>query len=330
MGRKAVITGVGHYVPEKVLSNADLEKFMDTNDEWIVTRTGIRERRIAADGEASSAMAFKAVEMLFADRNDDMSEVDLIVLATVTPDMFFPSTSCLLQHKIGAKNAWAMDISAACSGFVYSLVTGVQFIETGRYKKVLVVGVDTMSSILDYDDRTTSILFGDGAGAVLLEPSDEEGYGYIDSILKSDGSGGDYLYMPGGGSLMPATVESVQQKKHFIRQDGKTVFKHAVKGMADVSDDLLKKVGLSGSDIRYFIPHQANQRIIEASARRMSLREDQVVINIDRYGNTTAATIPLALSEVYRERGIERGDYILIAAFGAGFTWGSALIRWAI
>ncbi|MGH1363105.1 MAG: beta-ketoacyl-ACP synthase III [Calditrichia bacterium] len=330
MGRKAVITGVGHYVPPKVLTNKELEKIVETDDEWIVSRTGIRERRILEASLGASYMGVKATEMLFADRSDSPDDVDLIIFATVTPDTLFPSSSCRLQEQVGATNAWGMDLNGACSGFLYALTTGAQFIESGMHKKVLVVGADKMSAILDYTNRSTCILFGDGGGAVLLEPSDDETLGLQDSILRSDGSGKDYLYMMGGGSLHPATHKTVEDKLHYIYQDGRTVYKFAVSRMADVSAEILEKNGLTGEDVNFFIPHQANKRIIDAAAKRMGLREDQVVINIDRYGNTTAGTIPIALSEIYRENKLKKGDNIVMAAFGAGFTWGSCLLRWAL
>jgi len=330
MGRKAIITGVGHYVPPKVLTNKDLEKMVETNDEWIVSRTGIRERRILEGELGSSYLGLKATEMLYENRSDSMADIDLIIFATVTPDTLFPSSSCRLQEQIGADKAWGIDLNGACSGFLYGLTTGAQFIESGMHKKVLVVGADKMSSILDYEDRATCILFGDGAGAVLLEPSDDETLGVQDSILRSDGSGKDYLYMMGGGSMHPATHETVDKKMHYIYQDGRTVYKFAVSRMADVSAEILEKNNMTGEDVDFFIPHQANKRIIDAAAKRMGLREDQVVINIDKYGNTTAGTIPIAMSEIYRDNKLKKGDNLVLAAFGAGFTWGSILLRWAI
>jgi len=330
MGRKAVITGVGHYVPPKVLTNKDLEKMVETDDEWIVSRTGIRERRILDAALGASYLGIKATEMLFADRSDSPADVDLIIFATVTPDTLFPSSACRLQEQVGATNAWGMDLNGACSGFLYALTTGAQFIENGMHKKVLVVGADKMSAILDYTNRSTCILFGDGGGAVLLEPSDDETLGLQDSILRSDGTGKDYLYMMGGGSMHPATHKTVDDKLHYIYQDGRTVYKFAVSRMADVSAEILEKNGLTGEDVNFFIPHQANKRIIDAAAKRMGLREDQVVINIDRYGNTTAGTIPIALSEIHHANKIKKGDNIVMAAFGAGFTWGSCLLRWAL
>lgn len=332
MGRKAVITGVGHYVPPKVLSNQDLARMVDTNDEWIVSRTGIKERRILEGKKGSSFMGTQAIKMILDERQMSAEEIDLIVCATVTPDTFFPSNACRIQEVIGAWNAWGFDLNGACTGFVYALATGAQFIENGRHNKVIVIGADKMSAIVDYTDRTTCVLFGDAAGAVLLEPSetDDDEVGIIDYILKSDGSGGEHLHMMGGGSLHPATYETVDNKMHYIFQDGPTVFKFAVTKMADVSAEILEKQNLKGKDIKYFIPHQANLRIVDAAAKRMGLEESQVVINIQNYGNTTAATIPLALSEIYHQNKLQKGDNIVMAAFGAGFTWGSLLLRWGI
>ncbi len=330
MGRKAVVTGVGHYAPKKILSNKDLEKMVETNDEWIVSRTGIRERRILEDGKGSSFMGYHAAKMILEERNISPEEIDLIIVATVTPDTVFPSTACRIQDMLGATNAWGFDLNGACTGYIFALSTAAQFIENGSHNKVLVIGSDKMSAITDYTDRSTCILFGDAGAAILLEPSEEEDYGVLDWILHCDGSGGEYLYMLGGGSLYPASHETVDKKMHYLYQDGRTVFKFAVTKMADISVEILEKNGLTGKDVKFFIPHQANLRIIDAAARRMGLDESQVVINIDRYGNTTAATIPLALSEVYHDQKLQRGDYIVMAAFGAGFTWGSLLLRWAI
>lgn len=335
MGRKAVITGVGHYVPPKVLSNKDLEKMVETNDEWIVSRTGIKERRILEGKKGASYMGHLASRMALEHANVDPESVDLIIAATVTPDMFFPSTACLIQEDLGAKRAWGFDLNGACSGFVYALSTATQFIESGKYEKVLVVGTDKMSSIIDYTDRTTCILFGDAAGAVLVEAREDDrvgtdSTGVIDSILKSDGGGQDHLHMRGGGSLNPASYQTIDDRLHYIYQDGKTVYKFAVKGMADVSAEILERNNLTGDDVNFFIPHQANLRIIDAAARRMKLNPEQVVINIDRYGNTTAATIPLALSEIVHNNKLKKDDIVVMAAFGAGFTWGSLLLKWAI
>ncbi len=323
----AAITAVGHFLPEDRLTNADLEKMVDTTDEWILTRTGISERRILKDPEkGTSFMAIEAAKEILEKRNIDPSEIDTILVGTVTPDMFFPSTACLVQTGIGAKGAWGYDISAACSGFLFALSSGVRFIETGHSKKVLVIGADKMSSIVDYTDRAQCIIFGDGAGAVLLEPS-ETGYGVLDSIEYVDGSNWPLLCMHGGGSLHPATHETVDKRMHFLVQDGKHVFRHAVKGMADVSAEIMEKNGLTGDDIRFLVPHQANQRIIDATARRMGITMDKVMLNISHYGNTTAATIPLCLADW--ESVLRKGDNLILAAFGGGFTWGSAYVKWA-
>ncbi len=327
--RRATITAVGHYVPDKVLSNFDLEKMVDTSDEWIRTRTGIRERRILEKG-ATSDLAVEAIKRLFENSGVSPDEIELLIVATVTPDMFFPSTAAVIQEKLGLKKAWGFDLSAACSGFIYALVTGAQFIESGRYNKVLVVGADKMSSIVDYTDRNTCVLFGDGAGAVLLEPSDDPEYGIIDYIMYMDGTGGKYLYMPGGGSLNPPTYETVDKKMHYIYQDGRAVFKVAVVGMADVSEEIVKKNGLTGEDIDWLVPHQANLRIIVATAERMGLDLSKVMINIDRYGNTTAATIPLCLSEYWECGKLKPGHRIVMSAFGAGYTWGAVLMKWSL
>jgi len=324
---RAAITAVGGYVPATKLTNFDLEKMVDTNDEWIKTRTGISERRILREpGKASSDMATEAILEILQKKKLDPLEIECIICATVTPDMSFPSTANLIGDKIGAKNAFGFDLSAACSGFLFALTTGASFIETGRYKKVIVVGVDKMSSIIDYTDRATCILFGDGAGAILLEPS-TDGLGFQDAILKSDGSGGKYLNLKAGGSLKPASIETVMAKEHFAFQDGQPVFKFAVKGMADVSAELMEKHKLTGEDIAWLVPHQANLRIIDATAQRMGLTMDKVMINIQKYGNTTAATIPLCLWDW--EKQLHKGDNLVLAAFGGGFTWGAAWIKWA-
>jgi 3-oxoacyl-[acyl-carrier-protein] synthase-3 len=324
---KAAITSVGGYVPETKLTNFDLEKLVDTNDEWIRTRTGISERRILREpGKASSDMAVKAIEKILLKKQLDPLEIDCIICATVTPDMVFPATANIIGDKIGAKNAFGFDLGAACSGFLFALTTGASFIETGRYKKVIVVGVDKMSSIIDYTDRATCIIFGDGAGAVLLEPSADED-GFQDSILKSDGSGRAYLHQKAGGSLKPASIETVMAKEHYAFQDGQPVFKFAVKGMADVSAELLEKHNLTGEDIAWLVPHQANLRIIDATADRMGLPKEKVMINIQKYGNTTAATIPLCLWDW--ESQLKKGDNLILAAFGGGFTWGAAWVKWA-
>ena len=326
--RRAKITATAHYLPERRVTNKELETMVDTSDEWIVERTGIRERRFVDKGQATSDLGAAAAKRLCEKRGLDPAEIDLIIVATVTPDMFFPSSACLLQHKIGAKKAWAFDLSGACSGFLYALTTAAQFISAGTYKKVLVVGSDVMTSIIDFQDRATCVLFGDGAGAVLVEPAEEGERGIIDFILRSDGSGGQFLYMPGGGSLNPPSVETVQKKMHYVHQDGRNVFKFAVRGMAEVSHELLSKHGLTAKDLRLYIPHQANLRIIEAAVDRMGLERSQVAINIDRYANTTAGTIPICLSEAVESKRIKKNDVILMASFGAGFTWGSLLLRW--
>jgi 3-oxoacyl-[acyl-carrier-protein] synthase-3 len=325
----AIITGVGMYVPPKVLDNKYFEQYLDTNDEWIVTRTGIKERRILEHG-ATSDLAAEAVKDLLASRNMDAAEIDAIIVATVTPDMFFPATACIVQEKVGAKNAWGFDLSAACSGFLFALRTGAGLIESGQYKKVIVVGADKMSSIVDYTERNNCILFGDAASAVLLEPTEDENTGIIDSILRVDGTGQEALYMKGGGSLNPPSHETVDNKMHYLYQDGKAVFKVAVVGMADVSAEIMEKNGLTGEDVAYLVPHQANLRIIDATAQRMGVTREKVMINIDKYGNTTAATIPLCLTEYYRAGKVKKGDNLILAAFGAGFTWGSIYLKWAI
>lgn len=323
----AAITAVGGYVPEHKLTNFDLEKMVETNDEWIRTRTGISERRILkGEGLATSDMVVPAVQEICKKRGIDPSEIDALIVGTVTPDMMFPSTANLACHKLGAKNAWGFDLLAACSGFLYALTTGTALVESGRYKKVVVVGADKMSSIINYEDRATCIIFGDGAAGVLLEPS-TDGYGVNDSILKSDGAGGEFLNMRGGGSLRPASIETVTNKEHYAFQEGQTVFKHAVKGMADVSAELLERNQLTGNDIAWLVPHQANKRIIDATAHRIGLDDSKVMINIEKYGNTTAATIPLCLWEW--EKQLKKGDNIVLAAFGGGFTWGATLVKWA-
>jgi 3-oxoacyl-[acyl-carrier-protein] synthase-3 len=321
----AAITGVQGYVPEEVLSNEDLAKIVDTSDEWITTRTGIKERRILRDG-ASSDLAAEAVRGLLAKTNTSPEEIDLVVLATVTPDYPFPSTANVLCDKTGMVNAWGFDLIAACSGFIYALSTGAQFIETGRYKKVIVVGVDKMTSILDYQDRTTCVIFGDGAGAVLLEPN-EEGLGVLDFILKSDGSGRQYLIQPGGGSALPSSVETVENRMHYVKQEGKQVFKFAVTNMAEVSAEIMEKNNLKSEDVDWLVPHQANLRIIDATADRMGLPKEKVMINIQKYGNTTAGTLPLCLWDY--ENQLHKGDTLILSAFGGGFTWGSVYLKWA-
>ena len=323
----AAITAIGGYVPTDKLTNQDLEKMVETNDEWIRTRTGIAERRILKEsGKATSDMVAPAVLELCKKRGIDPTEIDCLIVGTVTPDMVFPSTANLVCHKIGATNAWGYDLSAACSGFLFALAQGASLIESGRYKKVVVCGADKMSAIVDYTDRATCIIFGDGAGAVLLEPTEEQ-MGFMDSILRSDGSGGQYLHMKAGGSLKPASVETVANREHFAYQEGQAVFKFAVKGMADVSAELMEKNNLKAEDIAWLVPHQANLRIIDATANRMGIGTEKVMINIERYGNTTAATIPLCLWEW--EKQLHKGDNIILAAFGGGFTWGAIWIKWA-
>jgi 3-oxoacyl-[acyl-carrier-protein] synthase-3 len=313
-----------------VLTNQDLEKMVDTSDDWIVERTGIRERHLVCDGMATSDLAVEAARKVLADRELAAQDVGAIIVATVTPDMLFPSTACVVQHKLGAKGTWGFDLSAACSAFVYALQSGAQFINTGAHENVLVIGADVMSSIIDYTDRATCVIFGDGAGAVLLEPAgDGDSPGLIDFLHEIDGSGGCSLYMPGGGSLHPTTHETVDKKMHYVHQDGQAVFRYAVRKMADVCERLLERNGFKGSDVDVFVPHQANRRIITASADRLGLKAESVIINIDRYGNTTAATIPLAL-ETAREQGrLKKGDLVMLASVGAGFTVGASLLRWA-
>jgi len=327
--KTAAVTGVGMYVPEKILDNKYFESIVDTTDEWIMTRTGIKERRLMENGAASD-LGTKAVEDLLKTTNTDPEEIDIIIVPTVTPDMFFPATACLIQDNIGAKNAWGFDLSAACSGFLFALQTGAAFIESGQYKKVVVVGAEKMSSIVDYTNRNNCILFGDAAAAVLLEPSEDTSFGIQDSILHIDGAGRESLYMKGGGSLNPATHETIDKGMHYLYQDGKAVFKEAVKGMADVSVEIMEKNNLKSEDIAYLVPHQANLRIIDATRRRMGIPTDKVMINIDKYGNTTSATIPLCLTEYYRDGKLKKGDNLIIAAFGAGFTWGSMHLVWSM
>ncbi|MDP4229148.1 MAG: beta-ketoacyl-ACP synthase III [Bacteroidota bacterium] len=326
--RQAAITSVAHYLPEEVLPNSFFSSYLDTSDEWIKTRTGINTRRILRKG-GSSDLALPAVKRLLEKRGITANDIDIIIFCTVTPDMFFPSTACVLQDKIGAKNAWGFDLSGACSGFLFGLETGRRFIEAGGAEKVLVIGADKMSSIIDYNDRNTCPLFGDGGGAVLLEPIEESEYGILDSILHIDGSGGEHLHMKAGGSLNPTTHETVDKKWHYVYQEGKTVFKSAVVGMADVSAEIVEKNHLTSDDIAYLVPHQANLRIIDATRERMGIPPEKVMINIDKYGNTTAATIPICLSEWHEAGKIAKGDYLVLASFGAGYTWGSILIRWA-
>ena len=325
---RAKISAVGTYLPPRVLTNADLEKMVDTTNEWIMERVGIRERHIVDRGVAASDLAVEAVKKLVASHPLDLQEVDLIVVGTVTPDMMYPSTACLVQYKLGIENTWGFDVSAGCSGFLYALNTGVKFIESGQYKKVLVIGSDVNSSMTDYTDRAVCIIFGDGAGAVLLEPS-EDGNGVIDHVAQIEGLGGQYLFMPGGGSLNPATHETVDKKMHCIHQDGRNVFKYAVKKMAEMTERILEKNNLTGKDIDCFIAHQANRRIITATADRLGMPMEKVIINIDRFGNTTAGTIPIAMQTAVEEGRLKKGDRVLIATVGAGFTSGATLLRWA-
>ncbi|MBI3475541.1 MAG: ketoacyl-ACP synthase III [Acidobacteria bacterium] len=327
--RRAKISALGTYVPPRLLTNADLEKMVDTNDQWILERTGIRERHLVDKGVATSDLATEAAKRALAERGIAASDLDAIMVATVTPDMFFPSTACLVQNKLGAKNVWGFDLSAACSAFVYTLQTGAQFIATGAHDKVLVIGADVMSSIIDYTDRATCVIFGDGAGAVLLEPATDDSLGIIDFAHEVDGSGAASLYMPGGGSLNPSTHDTIDKKMHFVHQDGGAVFKFAVRKMSDLCDQLLTRNNLKGSDIDVFIPHQANQRIIQATADRLKMRPESVIINIDRYGNTTAGTIPLAMATAREEGKLKKGSLVLLASVGAGFTVGATLLRWA-
>jgi 3-oxoacyl-[acyl-carrier-protein] synthase-3 len=327
---KAAISTTAKYLPEEVLSNKDLERILETNDEWIRTRTGISERRILRDPEkATSYMATEVARMLLEKRGICADEIDLIIVATMTPDMIFPSTACLVQGNIQAKNAWAFDLSAACSGFLYALNTGAQFIESGNCKKVMVIGADKMSSIIDYTDRSTAILFGDGAGGVLLEAAAEEGYGVLDARLYSDGlNGPNHLLMRGGGSLHPASHETIDQHMHFIQQDGKQVFKAAVMAMADVAEEIMQRNGLTSETIDWLVPHQANQRIIHATAERMGITEEKVVMNIAHYGNTTAGTVPICLAELDEQGKLHKGSNLVLVSFGAGYTWGGIYVRW--
>jgi 3-oxoacyl-[acyl-carrier-protein] synthase-3 len=323
------ISALGTYVPPRLLTNADLEKMVETTDKWIMERTGIRERHIVEKGVATSDLAVEAAKKALAQRGMQAGDLEALVVGTVTPDMLFPSTACLVQHKLGATGLWGFDLSAACSAFVYALQTGAQFVATGAHKKVMVIGADVMSSIIDYTDRATCVIFGDGAGAVILEPAEEDGIGLIDFLHEVDGSGGCSLYMPGGGSLNPATCETVQKKMHYVHQDGGAVFKYAVRKMADVCEKILQRNGFKGSDVDVFIPHQANLRIITATADRLTLKPESVIVNIDRYGNTTAATIPLAMETARQEGKLKKGDLVLLASVGAGFTVGATLLRWA-
>jgi 3-oxoacyl-[acyl-carrier-protein] synthase-3 len=324
---RAAITAVAGFLPDNIVTNADLEKIIDTTDEWITSRTGIKERHLENDpNKATSDMGVEAVKLLCKKRGINPEEIDLLICGTVTPDMVFPATANLIAAKIGAKNAWSFDVSAACSGFIYALTTGAQFIETGRYKKVVIVGADMMSRIIDYTDRTTCVIFGDGAGAVLLEPSTED-VGIVDFILHSDGNGASALHMKAGGSLKPASHETVDKKMHFVYQEGQSVFKNAVYNMAEVSADIMAKNNLTDKDVTWLAAHQANKRIIDATASRMGVGPEKVMMNIERYGNTTAGTIPLLLWDY--EKQLKKGDTIILAAFGGGFTWGAVYLKWA-
>ena len=326
---RAKISALGTYVPPKLLTNADLEKMVETTDDWILSRVGIRERHIVEKGVATSDLAVEAAKNALAQRGWGPTEIEAIIVGTVTPDMLFPSTACLVQHKLGAKGAWGFDLSAACSAFLYSLQTGAQFIATGVHKRVLVIGADVMSSIIDYTDRATCVIFGDGAGAAILEPAEDDSVGIIDFIHEVDGSGGCFLNMPAGGSLNPASRETVDKRMHYVHQDGQQVFKFAVRKQTEACEKLLARNGLKGSDIDAFIPHQANLRIINATADRLGLRPESVIVNIERYGNTTAGTIPLAMNTAMEEGKLKKGNLVLLASVGAGFTVGATLLRWA-
>lgn len=325
----ATITAVGMYVPDEVLDNDYFSSYLDTNDEWIVSRTGIKERRILRNG-ATSDLAYGALKDLIDSSGINPEEIDAIIVATVTPDMLFPATACLVQERVGAKNAWGFDLSAACSGFLFAVQTGASLVASGAYKKVVVIGADKMSSIVDYSDRNNCILFGDAAGAVLLEPTEDKSLGIKDSILHVDGSGAEYLNMKGGGSLNPPSHETVDNKMHYLYQEGKAVYKRAVLGMAEVSAEIMEKNGLKAEDVAWLAPHQANLRIIDSTANRMGIGMDKVMLNIEKYGNTTSGTIPTCLAEYYRAGKVKKGDNVILAAFGAGFTWGSIYLTWSM
>jgi 3-oxoacyl-[acyl-carrier-protein] synthase III len=331
MGKRiaAKITGVAGFIPPRTVTNSDMEKIVDTNDEWIRSRTGIRERHYADPGVAASHLGTEAARKLLAAKGISPDEIELIVVATVTPDMFFPATACLIEDRLGAKNAWGFDLSAACSGFVYALTTGAQFVGSGTHKKVLVIGTDVMTSILDFKDRATCVLFGDGAGAVLLEPASSDAEGIIDFAHDIDGSGGCNLYMPGGGSLHPASQETVSKRMHYVHQEGQQVFKYAVRRMAELACQLLERNGLSSRDLALVVPHQANLRIIRAMQERLGVDDSKVLVNIDRFGNTTAATIPLGLMDAVEQGRLRKGDLVLLIAVGAGYTTGAVLLRWS-
>ncbi|HKT87525.1 MAG TPA: beta-ketoacyl-ACP synthase III [Candidatus Sulfotelmatobacter sp.] len=326
---RAKISALGTYVPPRLLTNADLERMVDTSNEWIMTRVGIRERHVVDKGVATSDLATEAARKALAQRGLAPADIETIIVGTVTPDMFFPSTACVVQDKLGAKGAWGFDISAACSAFLYSIQVGAQFISTGAHKRVMAIGSDVMSSIIDYTDRATCVIFGDGAGAAILEPAEDDSVGLIDFIHEVDGSGGQYLYMPGGGSKHPSSKETIEKRMHYVHQDGQQVFKFAVRKQTELCLKLLERNGLKGSDVDVFIPHQANLRIINATAERLGLRPESVVVNIDRYGNTTAGTIPLAMNTAMEEGKLKKGSLVLLASVGAGFTIGATLLRWA-
>jgi 3-oxoacyl-[acyl-carrier-protein] synthase-3 len=326
---RAKISALGTFVPPRLLTNADLEKMVDTTNDWIMSRVGIRERHIVDKGVATSDLAVEAAKKALAQRGITATDLDVIIVGTVTPDMLFPSTACVIQNKLGAKGVWGFDLSAACSAFLYSLQTGAQFIATGVHKCVLVIGADVMSSIIDYTDRATCVIFGDGAGAAILEPAEDDSVGIIDFIHEVDGSGGEFLYMPGGGSLHPSSRETLDKKMHYVHQDGQQVFKFAVRKQTELCQKLLERNGLKGSDIDAFIPHQANLRIINATAERLGLRPESVVVNIERYGNTTAGTIPLAMNTAVEQGKLKKGSLVMLASVGAGFTIGATLLRWA-
>ncbi len=330
VGTRAKITALGTYVPPEVLTNKDLEKLVDTNDEWILSRTGIRERHVLAKGHGVSDICVEAAKKCLAARGIEASEVECIIVGTVTPDMMFPSTACLVQDKIGAKGAWGFDVSAGCSGFVFALQAGVKLVESGAHKKVLVIGADANTRMTDYTDRTTCVLFGDGGGAVLIEPCEEGEIGFIDFVHEVDGSGGVSLNLKGGGSLNPSSHETVDKKMHYIFQDGPAVYKFAVRKMSEATTKVLERNGVTGADLGCFIPHQANKRIITATAERLGMPEDRVIINIEKYGNTSAGTIPLAMETAIEDGKLKKGDLVLLAAVGAGFTVGAALLRWEI
>lgn len=325
---QANITAVEKFVPDKIISNAEFEKTLDTSNEWIISRTGIEERRKLELGKASSHMAIKAIEKLFKNNSINPNDIDVIIVSTITPDMIFPSTACLIQKYFKIDNCWGFDLSAACSGFLFAIETANNLIQSGKYNNIIVVGVDTMSSILDYEDRNTCVLFGDGAGAVLLQPSSSNGI--IDCQLGIDGNGAEFLNMPGGGSLNRTTEDTVAQKMHFVKQNGATVFKSAVKGMYEITKIIMDRNSINNKNLKLFIAHQANKRIIDATAKKMNLKNEQVLININKYANTTAASIPIAISDAYENNMLKMGDNLILTAFGAGFTWGSCLINWGI